>query len=53
MNDLDHEDFRHKMNLVADQYEALTQNKELWNQELEERKELDRTLMDGLEDEIY
>lgn len=41
--------FHERMRLLNMEYEKLRSNKEAWNQELEERKELEGTLNDGLE----
>jgi len=43
---------REKMMEVSNKaYERLRENKELWEIELQERREWDVTLMDGIEDE--
>ena len=43
--------YNERMRILNVEYERLRANKDLWEQELKERKELDGTLMDGLEDE--
>jgi predicted transcriptional regulator len=43
--------FRERMRLFNESYDRLKADKTAWAQELEERDELEGTLMDGLEDE--
>ncbi len=42
--------FYERMRLLNEQYEKLKSNKEAWQQELGERKELEGTIADGLEE---
>jgi hypothetical protein len=43
--------YHEKMRILNEQFENLRCDKKAWKQELKERKELDGTLLDGLEDE--
>ena len=43
--------FRERMRLFNESYARLRADKKAWAQELEERNELEGTLMDGLENE--
>lgn len=43
--------FKERMRLFNESYERLKANKKAWKKELEDREELEGTLMDGLEDE--
>lgn len=42
---------RERMRLFNESYEKLRANKELWEEELKEREELEGTLTDGLEND--
>lgn len=42
--------FHERMRLLNDEYERLRSDKKAWAEELKERKELDGTLPDGLEE---
>lgn len=42
--------FQERMKLLSEQYERLRADSKSWEGELKERKELEGTLMDGLED---
>lgn len=42
--------FHERMRLLNDEYERLRSNKEAWAEELGERKELEGSLLDGLEE---
>ena len=42
--------YKERMRLLNEEYESLRTNNKLWKQELEERKELEGTLLDGLEE---
>jgi hypothetical protein len=43
--------FHERMRLFNESYEKLRADKEMWEEELKEREELEGTLSDGLEDE--
>lgn len=43
--------FRERMRILSEDFDRLRSNEEAWQQELEERRELDGTIGDGLEDE--
>ena len=43
--------FHERMRILNDQYEALRLDEHAWGQELKDRKELEGTLADGLENE--
>jgi hypothetical protein len=45
--------YRHheRMRLLNESFDQLRSNKKLWEEELEERRELEGTLLDGFEDE--
>ncbi len=42
--------FHERMRLLNEEYERLQKDKKAWAEELEERKELEGTLLDGLEE---
>jgi hypothetical protein len=42
--------FHERMRLLNEEYERLRSDKKAWAKELEERKELEGTLLDGLEE---
>ena len=42
--------FHERMRKLDEQYSKLSSNEKAWQQELDERKELDGTLTDGLEE---
>jgi len=42
--------FHERMRRLNEEYERLRSHKKVWNQELKERKELEGTLLDGLEE---
>lgn len=42
--------FHERMSLLEEEYQRLRSDEEAWSQELDERKELEGTLLDGLED---
>lgn len=41
--------YQERMQILNEQYERLRSDKKAWKEELQERKELDGILMDGLE----
>ena len=41
--------FHERMRILNDEYERLRSDKKAWAEELEERQELEGTLLDGLE----
>lgn len=43
--------YQERMRMLNEEYELLRFDKKTWEQELKQRKELDGTLMDGLENE--
>lgn len=43
--------YHEKMRILKEQYECLRVDEKAWEKELEDRRELDGTLMDGLENE--
>ena len=42
--------FHERMRLLNEEYERLRSDKKAWGEELEERKQLEGTLLDGLEE---
>lgn len=42
--------FHERMRILREEYEGLQADKKAWAEELKERKELEGTLLDGLED---
>jgi hypothetical protein len=44
--------FKERMRLFNESYDRLKSDKSAWKQELEEREELEKTLVDGLENPV-